>query len=75
MLAFFGMPGPLELLIIGFIVLVPAAIVVAVIVAMSHSRNPPARNPNLEPCSDCGRQVSLRATTCPQCGRPLQTQQ
>src|SRR5436309_2654463 len=27
-------------------------------------------NPNLRACSDCGRQISVHATACPQCGAP-----
>lgn len=68
MLAFLGFPGPVELMIIGVMLLVPVAIVVALI----RSRKPLGNNPNLRPCPDCGRFVSLRATTCPQCGCPLQ---
>ena len=74
MLAYF-LPGPIELIIIGVIVLVPVAIVVALVVALKLSRKPSGSNPNLKPCPDCGRFVSLRATTCPQCGCPLEAQQ
>ena len=28
-------------------------------------------NPNLQPCPDCGREVSKRAASCPNCGCPL----
>ena len=31
-------------------------------------------NPRLLPCPDCGRLVSRLATSCPQCGRPLDSQ-
>jgi hypothetical protein len=68
MLAFLGFPGPVELMIIGVMLLVP----VAIVVALTRSRKPLGNNPNLRPCPDCGRFVSLRATTCPQCGCPLQ---
>ncbi len=70
-------PGPHEiliLLIIGLILLAPIAIAVVAIVVFSRSRKRSADNPNLKPCPDCGRFVSLRAATCPQCGCPLQTQ-
>ena len=30
-----------------------------------------AQNPNLSNCPDCGRTVSLRATSCPHCGGPI----
>jgi hypothetical protein len=38
-------------------------------VRLSSSRH--AGNPNLHPCPDCGRQISVRATTCPHCGGPV----
>ena len=50
MLAFF-MPGPMELIIIGVIVLVPVAVVVALVVAL-RSRKASDNNPNLKPCPD-----------------------
>lgn len=31
-------------------------------------------NPNLTQCPDCGKTVSIRASTCPQCGAPLASQ-
>ena len=74
MLAFWT-PGPLELIIIGIMGLVLSAVVVALVVALNRTREASGNNPNLKPCPDCGRFVSLRATTCPQCGCPLQTQQ
>ncbi len=74
MLAFWT-PGPLELVLVGVIGLVLSAVVVALVVVLNGSRNASGNNPNLKPCPDCGRFVSLRATTCPQCGCPLQTQQ
>ena len=74
MLAFWT-PGPLELIIIGIMGFVLSAVVVALVVALNRSSKASGSNPNLKPCPDCGRFVSLRATTCPQCGCPLQTQQ
>ena len=71
MLAFLS---PMELIIIGVFVLVPVAVVVALVVALTCSRKASGTNPNLRPCPDCGRFVSLRAATCPQCGCPLQAQ-
>ncbi|TWU33236.1 hypothetical protein [Novipirellula artificiosorum] len=71
----FGAPGLMELIIIGVILLIPVAIVVALVVVLTRSRKASGNNPNLKPCPDCGRFVSLRATTCPQCGCPLQRQQ
>lgn len=74
MLAFFGI-GPVELIILALIVFVPVAIIIAMVVALTRRRNPLEYNSTLRPCPDCGRLVSPRATTCPQCGGPLQTQQ
>ena len=74
MLAFF-VPGAIEIIIIGVIVLVPIAVIVALVVVRTRSQKPSGSNPNLRPCPDCGRFVSLRATACPQCGCPLQAQQ
>lgn len=74
MLAFFA-PGPIELIILAVIVLVPIAAVVALVIALTCSRKPLEDNPNLRPCPDCRQSVSLRATACPKCGCPLETQQ
>lgn len=75
LVAFVGMPGPLEMLIIGVLCLgVPAVAVVIVVFALAQSKRAgvnPAQNPNLVPCPDCGRFVSRLAPNCPQCGRPL----
>lgn len=67
LLAFFGMPGHMELLIFGTIV---AVIVFAVVTALRAGRRP-SDNPNLTPCPDCDQMISIRATTCPHCGCPL----
>lgn len=32
---------------------------------------PPPTTPSLRPCPDCGKEVSLSALTCPQCGHPF----
>jgi hypothetical protein len=74
MVAFF-MPGPVEMIVIGVFVIIPIAVIVGLFVAVTMSRKGPGKNPNLTPCPDCGRFVSLRATACPQCGCPLQGQQ
>ncbi|TWT84749.1 hypothetical protein CA13_62290 [Planctomycetes bacterium CA13] len=71
----FGAPGLMELIIIGVILFIPVAVVVALVVVLTRSRKASGSNPNLKPCPDCGRFVSLRATTCPQCGCPLQREQ
>ncbi len=70
----FAVPGLIELIIISIVVAVPVAIVVVLIVTRG-ARRASGTNPKPTPCPDCGRFVSLRATTCPQCGCPLQKQQ
>jgi len=67
---FFGMPGHIELAILGFL-LVSAVVAVIVVAMNSTPRSRESLNPNLWPCPDCGRSVSKLATVCPQCGRPL----
>ena len=74
MVAFF-MPGPMEMMVIAAIALIPIGVVVGLFVVVTMNRKPSGNNPNLTPCPDCGRFVSLRATACPQCGCPLQGQQ
>ena len=71
-MAMFGI-GPMEMLIVGFVALLMLGGVVAVVVVLvsSQSRKSTPSNPNLTPCPDCGRLVSRRAVSCPQCGRPL----
>jgi hypothetical protein len=70
MFSFFGI-GPIELLIVGFVVLMPLAAVLAVLAVVLSRRGPLANNPNLRPCPDCGVPVSIHAATCPRCGCPL----
>ena len=68
-------PGPIELVLIAVILLVPVGVVVALVEAFRRRRRALGGNPNLEPCPDCGRFASRRTTNCPQCGCPLQGQQ
>lgn len=65
--------GIAELLIIGFVLLVPLVIVVVVLVVVSSGRKAQASNPNLTPCPDCQSLVSIRATSCPKCGCALKS--
>jgi len=69
------MPGPLELIIIlGVLGLLVVVVVVVIAVSVSTKRRsdfPSGSNPNLAPCPDCGRLISIRATTCPHCGGPV----
>lgn len=68
MSASFGMPGPLELLILGLICVVPliAAIVLVVVLRASKSASPPS-----PPCTKCGGWTVPGTKFCPHCGSPL----
>jgi hypothetical protein len=48
-----------------------ALITLLVIAASQQSGRQQARNPNLRPCPDCGRYISVRANLCPHCGGPV----
>ncbi len=65
-------PGILELMIIACILGIPLLAVVVILAVNRQSRANYTQNPNLRPCPDCGRYVSVRASTCPGCGAPLQ---
>jgi hypothetical protein len=65
------MPGPFEVIVILGLIGV-MAVFLAVMVAALRFRSPSRNNPNLAPCPDCGRLISIRATTCPHCGGPVQ---
>ncbi|MFV1968363.1 MAG: hypothetical protein ACC628_23300 [Pirellulaceae bacterium] len=71
---FFGVPGPLEVLIVGLlfivVLVVPIAVLVTLLVANRRNRNAQTENPNLQPCPDCDRYISVRAASCPHCGAP-----
>ena len=62
------MPGFAELLILALF----ALFVVVVVIVISSRRKGPMPNPQLKPCPDCQNMVSIHATTCPRCGRPLE---
>lgn len=69
-MAMFGV-GPVELLIIGVVLLILlGAVVVPLVLIVFLLRKKPAPNPNLSPCPDCGWLISRQAISCPQCGRP-----
>ncbi|MBC8874549.1 MAG: zinc-ribbon domain-containing protein [Planctomycetes bacterium] len=70
-LAFFGMPGILEIIIMVMCLAVFAGIVILVVVLTTRKASP---NPNLYPCPACGQTVSLDAESCPHCGHPLQAE-
>ncbi|MBI5760279.1 MAG: zinc-ribbon domain-containing protein [Planctomycetales bacterium] len=68
--------GPMEMLIVGLICVLPfvAGIVVLVVVlTKTGTSSPPPINSStgqLVPCPHCGQQLSPRAATCPKCGAP-----
>ena len=65
-----AVPSVLFLLVLFAGVVVVAVGVVVVLLAATRRPNY-SNNPNLRPCPDCGRFISVRATTCPQCGGPV----
>lgn len=65
--------GFFEILIISAVLLFPVFIVVVVLLIVRSQRSSIPPNPNLYPCPDCQNLVSLRATTCPKCGTPLES--
>lgn len=76
MTAFFGFPGPFELLIIGLIcVLLFAVPVIILVVVLSWSRktNPPsqAAPDERKRCPECGEWIIAQAIKCRFCGATL----
>ena len=71
----FGMPGPMEMIIILGVLGVFAlgVVVIVLVLAMSSTRrkrrDPP--NPSLVNCPQCNHAISPAANTCPSCGHPL----
>jgi hypothetical protein len=63
------LPNIVLLLILGAIVAGAVIAVVFAVIRQSGAR--PSDNPNLAPCPDCGRYISVRAATCPLCGAPV----
>jgi hypothetical protein len=64
---------------IGILVLLVAAVVlvlipigiVLVVSSVSRRKDDLAINPNLAPCPDCQKLISIHAPMCPHCGRPM----
>ncbi len=67
MLRVMGSIGASELIILALMLLV---LVVPIVVAIRFVARHNAASADLVPCRACGRQVSPRAPTCPQCGEP-----
>ena len=73
----FFMPGLFEIATIAVILLMLASPIVEVVIVLgvvSRSQQGGgaiAHDAKLHPCRDCGQAVSLLASACPNCGRPL----
>lgn len=66
--SFFG------LILIGLVIVLVLAAVAGIVMAIVFATRRPVEsgsNPNLAPCPDCQKLVSIHAPTCPSCGRPL----
>ena len=64
--------GILELIIIlGILAAGVVGVVLVVVLGTRRSGISREDNANLRPCPDCGQFISIRATTCPQCGGPV----
>ena len=67
------MVSVLGLVIPAALAIVVVMVIVGVVIAVTRRSEPSqANNPNLAPCPDCGLPISIRATTCPHCGGPVQ---
>jgi hypothetical protein len=65
-------PGILEILIIlGILGAIAVGVVLLVAAVVRRPGGGEPGNPNLRPCPDCGRLISVRATMCPHCGAPV----
>ena len=50
---------------------VAAAIALLLFLGVRSSSSRHDGNPNLRPCPDCAKYISVRAVTCPHCGGPV----
>jgi hypothetical protein len=69
-MAMFGMPGIIELLIVGIIGFIIPLIILLIVLGVNR-RGSTKNNPNLRGCPDCHAAVSIHAASCPRCGCPL----
>jgi hypothetical protein len=75
MLGFF-VPGAAEVIIIALSLAVVIGFIaggVALFHTISSRGTSRPLNPNLMPCPDCGHAVSIKASKCPKCGCPIDT--
>ena len=71
MSAFFGVPGPLEILIILFILgilVLPVVLLVVILASGSKRRSPP---PTTATCPRCGGWLAAQAKFCHHCGTAI----
>lgn len=54
------------------LIAIPVGIVVAISMALRRQSGTSA-NPNLFPCPDCQKLISIQATACPNCGRSVKS--
>ncbi len=59
------------LLVLAGLGLLVVLVTVVATLAARRSGNYQGGNPNLCPCPDCGRLISIRASVCPHCGGPI----
>ena len=74
MFAFFT-PGPMEIVLILFILAAAAVPIVLLVVILAVARKSGPATPDSPPCPNCGSHVVPRAKFCHQCGNALEEQQ
>lgn len=58
------------LILLLLVIAVPLGIIAGVY-AISRRPRDELTNPNLAPCPDCQKLISIHASSCPHCGRPM----
>ena len=70
MLAAFGMPGHLELIILGLLCLFTIGVPVLVVVVLQLTKGKRATRQSAIPCPHCGM-LAEPTNCCPHCGNPM----
>ena len=69
MFAYFGMPGPLEIAIVGLVCIAPlAALAIVLVFLFTRKQSPPAS----APCRHCNGWTVPGTRFCPHCGNPIE---